>query len=311
MLESVTFPISGVETWPWLPPLVAFGVSLVTSMVGVSGAFLLLPFQMSVLHFTSPAVSATNLVFNLVATPGGVYRYLREGRMVWPLAGVIAVGTLPGVLIGYVARVRYLPDPTTFKLFAGLVLLYLGYRLWASFLAARRMVPLSGGITGVGRPSASTRDRVQLTRVSVAAVEFTFRGRAHRFSTPGMLALAFVVGVIGGTYGIGGGAIIAPVCVSLFRLPVYTVGGAALMGTFLTSVAGVLFYSLVPITPGVSYAPDWFLGVLFGLGGIPGMYCGARLQKFVPQKALKLILGSIITFLAAGYVWQYLASPPR
>lgn len=216
MLESVTFPISGVETWPWLPPLVAFGVSLVTSMVGVSGAFLLLPFQMSVLHFTSPAVSATNLVFNLVATPGGVYRYLREGRMVWPLAGVIAVGTLPGVLIGYVARVHYLPDPQAFKLFAGLVLLYLGYRLWASFLAARRMVPLSGGITGVGRPGASARDRVQLTRVSATAVEFTFRGRAHRFSMLGMLALAFVVGVIGGTYGIGGGAIIAPFCVTWF-----------------------------------------------------------------------------------------------
>ena len=34
-------------------------------MGGVSGAFLLLPFQVSVLGFTSPAVSPTNLIFNI------------------------------------------------------------------------------------------------------------------------------------------------------------------------------------------------------------------------------------------------------
>ena len=63
------FPVSGVDCPLWLPPLVAFVISLFTSMGGVSGAFLLLPFQMSFLGFTSPAVSPTNLVFNIVAIP--------------------------------------------------------------------------------------------------------------------------------------------------------------------------------------------------------------------------------------------------
>ena len=66
------FPISGVETWWWLPALVAFLISSLTSTGGVSGAFLLLPFQVSFLGFTGPAVSSTNLVYNIVATPGGV-----------------------------------------------------------------------------------------------------------------------------------------------------------------------------------------------------------------------------------------------
>ncbi len=52
-------------------------------MGGVSGNFLLLSYQISVLNFTSPAVSPTNLVFNIVAIPSGVYRYLREGRKNW------------------------------------------------------------------------------------------------------------------------------------------------------------------------------------------------------------------------------------
>jgi uncharacterized membrane protein YfcA len=121
-----------------------------------------------------------------------------------------------------------------------------------------------------------------------------------------MFILAFIVGIIGGTYGIGGGAIIAPFCVAVFHLPVYTVAGAALMGTFLTSIAGVVFYSVIPVKAGLSTAPDWLLGFLFGAGGVVGVYCGARLQRFVPQKFIKGMLGLVILFLAVSYILQYL-----
>jgi uncharacterized membrane protein YfcA len=113
------------------------------------------------------------------------------------------------------------------------------------------------------------------------------------------------VGVIGGTYGIGGGAIIAPFCVAVFHLPVYTVAGAALLGTFLTSIVGVIFYSVLPVANGISTAPDWALGFLFGAGGFGGMYLGASLQKYVPQKVIKLLLGAMILSLALRYISQY------
>ena len=77
------------------------------------------------------------------------------------------------------------------------------------------------------------------------------------------------------------------------------------MGTFLTSIAGVFFYSIIPAKGGLSTAPDWLLGFLFGAGGFLGMYCGARLQKFVPQKYIKLILGLLIIYVAARYIIQY------
>jgi hypothetical protein len=111
--------------------------------------------------------------------------------------------------------------------------------------------------------------------------------------------------VIGGTYGIGGGAIIAPFCVAVFHLPVYTVAGAALLGTFLTSVLGVIFYSVIPAKSGMVTSPDWLLGFLFGAGGFFGIYLGARFQKFVPQKAIKLMLGIIIILLALRYISQF------
>lgn len=94
------FPISGVEVNPLIPLLTAFFVSFFTSMGGVSGAFLLLPFQVSILGYVTPSVSATNQVFNILAIPSGVYRFIREGRMLWPLTWAVIIGPLPGVFIG-------------------------------------------------------------------------------------------------------------------------------------------------------------------------------------------------------------------
>ena len=63
------FPVSGVDVPVFVPPLAAFAVSFFCSMGGVSGAFLLLPFQMTFLGYTSPSVRATNQFYNVVAIP--------------------------------------------------------------------------------------------------------------------------------------------------------------------------------------------------------------------------------------------------
>ncbi len=318
---EVFFPVSGVKTSILIPPLVALIISFFTSMGGVSGAFLLLPFQMSVLKYTSPSVSATNFVFNIVAIPSGVYRYIKEGRMAWPLTWVVIVGTLPGVFIGYYLRIFYLPDPKVFKLFVGCVLLYIGIRLVYEVTGkaaagkskmkaledkfqqrAEELKKQQNARIASGLPKEAV---VKTISWSLAKVEYEFWGEIFSFSTLGMFLLAFIVGIIGGTYGIGGGAIIAPFCVAVFHLPVYTVAGAALMGTFLTSIAGVTFYSIMPANNGLATSPDWLLGFLFGAGGFIGMYLGARFQKFMPQKFIKIMLGCVIVFLAVKYIVQY------
>lgn len=287
------FAVSGVDTWLWLPPLVAFGISLFTSMVGVSGAFLLLPFQLSVLGYTAPGVSATNLVYNLVATPGGAWRYLREGRMLWPLVAIVTAGTLPGVAIGYRVRVGYLRDVADFRLFVGVVLLYMAYRLLLE-LRSR-----AGRAASTTPPGAG---RVDVVAVRASGVALDFRGTRYHFDPRAMFLLALAVGVVGGIYGIGGGAIIAPLCVTLFRLPVYVVAGAAVAGTLLTSIAGVALYMLAPAPAGVATRPDWLLGLLFGAGGLVGMYVGARLQKFVPQRVLHAGLAAVMLVTAVFHI---------
>ena len=190
---------------------------------------------MSVLNYTAPSVSGTNHVYNIVAIPSGVYRYIKEGRMAWPLTWVVIAGTLPGVFIGYYLRVLYLPDAKVFKLFVGCVLLYMGVRIFKELLSGKKGQSSSAKAfeekfkakaedlrkkQGEKIASGLPADAVLRTiSASLSKVEYEFWGERFSFNTMGMLALAFVVGIIGGAYGIGGGAIIAPFCVAFFICP--------------------------------------------------------------------------------------------
>jgi len=292
------FPVSGVEVNPLVPFGVAFIISFFTSMGGVSGAFLLLPFQMSFLGYAAPSVSATNHVFNIVAIPSGVYRYVREGRMLWPLTWAVIIGTLPGVFIGAWIRIVYLPNPDSFKLFVGFVLLYIGGRLLLDVY--RRKSDNKGKVPSA---PAGTSHSVRVIASTLRKVEFDYDSEIFRFSTPAVYGICFLVGIAGGIYGIGGGSIVAPFFVAIIGLPVYAVAGAALMGTFVTSVAGVFFYQiLAQFHPHLSVAPDWRLGALFGIGGILGMYLGARTQKYVPSRVIKGMLCACVLFVAGKYL---------
>jgi uncharacterized protein len=315
------FQTAGIEVSIWIPPLVAFIISFFTSMGGVSGAFLLLPFQMSFLGYVNPSVSSTNQLFNIVAIPSGVYRYYKEGRMVWPLTWVVVIGTLPGVLIGAIVRVTYLPDARNFKVFAAGVLLYIGIRMIRDLTrknagsvdkaaSEKRFQELVRNYRKQNDPSnpGNTEVLPPITGIhfNFRRLGYTFYGESFDVSFWGIFTLSFIVGIVGGIYGIGGGAIIAPFFVTFFELPVYTIAGAALMGTFITSVAGVSFYqAIAPFYPHLSVAPDWLLGILFGLGGMAGMYLGARCQKFVPARAIKWMLAGIIIFTGIKYGFAF------
>jgi uncharacterized membrane protein YfcA len=48
----------------------AFLISTVTAPVGISGAVFLVPVQASLLHTPSPSITPTNLLYNVLATPG-------------------------------------------------------------------------------------------------------------------------------------------------------------------------------------------------------------------------------------------------
>ncbi|MBL7261170.1 sulfite exporter TauE/SafE family protein [Paractinoplanes lichenicola] len=252
--------------------LLAFAAGLliatVTTPVGVSGAVFLLPVQLSVLHVPSPAVTPTNLLFNVVAGPGALLRYLSTGDLAGSLTRLLLIGTLPGVVLGAVIRVFAVPGPRVFRLIVAAVLLPLG--VWLCVRAAR---PAAGS-----KPVKPLPDRL-------------------------LVILGVGAGTIGGIYGIGGGSLLGPILAGR-GLPIAQVAPAVLTSTFLTSIVGAAGYGVLALVTTGDIAPDWFLGLLCGAGGLVGGYLGAHLQPRLPERALRFLLGGLAAALAALYAVQ-------
>jgi uncharacterized membrane protein YfcA len=246
----------------------AFALAALATPAGISGAVLLLPFQVSVLGTPSPAVTPTNLLYNVVATPGALYRYWRQGQTGGRLAVLLIAGTLPGVIAGSVIRVELLPGSHVFDLVVAAVLLPLG-----CWLAVSRPA---------GHPDSERRSR--------------------QIPVPALVALATVVGCVGGIYGIGGGSILAPVLIGSGRPP-SEVAPAALASTFVTSVAGVITFTILSLHAHAPVAPDWPTGLALGAGGLAGAYLGARLQSRLPEVAIRRIVGILVIAIGARYLW--------
>ena len=285
------FPVSGITANPILLFFATFGLSFFSSMAGVSGAFLLLPFQMSVLGYTAPGVSATNHLYNIVAIPSGVWRYWKEGRLVGPIVRCICVGTLPGVILGTLIRVKLLPDARLFKLFVGLVLLFIGYRMLQG-------IRKNSGVD----QNAPVTDIIFLQKGWFAA-KFVYQDTRHVISPVPVITWSTGIGIIGGIYGIGGGAMLVPILVSLYGLPIHVLAGAALLGTFVASIVGVATFVILDLlNPAQNLSPDWLLGLCFGLGGLCGMYLGALTQKRVTDKWLRIGLLCVILLTSTRYI---------
>jgi uncharacterized protein len=249
--------------------LAAYGIAVAATPAGISGAVLLLPFQVSVLGTPSPAVTPTNLLYNVVATPGALYRYWRQKQTGGRLALVLITGTVPGVIAGSVIRVELLPGPRVFALVVAAVLVPLG--IWLALT----------------RPP----DKDEPTRPE------------RVIAPPVLVALAAAVGCAGGIYGVGGGSILAPVLIGSGRPPA-EVAPAALASTFVTSIAGVVTFTILSVHQHGAVAPDWWTGVALGIGGLAGAYTGARIQERLPDALIRRLVGILVIAIGARYIWS-------
>jgi uncharacterized membrane protein YfcA len=252
--------LSGTTVYP-----VAFATSFLAAALatpaGVSGAVLLLPFQVGVLGTPSPAVTPTNLLYNAVATPGAVYRYWRQGQSGGRLTRVLLSGTLPGVIAGSVIRVELLPSARVFDVVIAAVLVPLG--LWL-----------------IGR-SKRVGERLRLSERTLRLV-------------------AASIGCVGGIYGIGGGSVLAPILLSSGWSPL-VVAPATLVSTLMTSIVGVVSFVLLSLKQHGPVAPAWGVGIMLGVGGLIGGYAGALLQPALPESLIRRTLGALVVAIGIRY----------
>ena len=78
---------------------------------------------------------------------------------------------------------------------------------------------------------------------------------------------------------------------------------AALGSTFVTSIAGVVTFTILSVNHHGPVAPDWPTGIALGVGGLAGAYAGARLQSRLPDALIRRLVGVLVVAIGVRYLW--------
>jgi uncharacterized protein len=123
-----------------------------------------------------------------------------------------------------------------------------------------------------------------------------FRMRFHRsklyVSVVPLLALSFTIGFIGAVLGIGGGFLMVPALIYLFRVPTAVVIGTSLFQILFTMISAVILHAVT------NQSVDIILAIILVIGGVFGAQFGARASRNIRGQQFRLLLALII--LAVG-----------
>ena len=70
----------------------------------------------------------------------------------------------------------------------------------------------------------------------------------------------------------------------------------------------LFFFTLAALGLAPEAAPYWPLGLSFGVGGLAGTYTGARIQRYLPARAIEALLVVVILGLGLTYVAGFFMS---
>jgi uncharacterized membrane protein YfcA len=124
-MATVRFGKQDIDFRPWSAALGGFAISLVGSMLGVGGGFLVTPFMASVLLFPMYLVVGTSLVALMIPLTVSVLTYLAlQVGVDWLLVAVEVPGILTGSFLGPALN-RYMNEKAL-KTFVAAMLLAIG-----------------------------------------------------------------------------------------------------------------------------------------------------------------------------------------
>ena len=318
--SDVAFPIAGVRVPIWHLVWMGFWTGYLMAIVGEASGIFSLPYTMSILNFTGVAVSPTSLITTFLNPFGALLGYWRGKQWNLDLALWLCVGAILGSPIGPFIRVYWLSDPIPFKAVIGIVLFFMSVHLWVQTTqwylkrtARQRNFKerfdkmMEQRLLANQAPSGLPDDfKIATVERSLNRLTIEYWGEQQSFNVPGLIFIGFIVGIVASALGVGGGFMLVPILVSFYGLPMYVLVAGTIPFVIVLSITGLVAYTVtLPLLTGVSISPDWAFALFVAAGAIFGSWLGSKTQKFIPERYLKTMLGTITGIVGILYFINY------
>lgn len=272
-------------------------VGFISGMFGVGGGFLMTP----LLIFTGipPAVAVASVSPYMAASSfSGALSYLRKGMVDLPLAGILLAGGGVGTVCG-VALFTWLDTigqvDLIIRLSYTVLLGSIGFMMLAESVRAI-IRTRHGGKAQVRRPGTHSW-------VMRLPLKMRFRRARIYVSTIPVVALGWMIGLLGAVLGVGGGFILVPALIYLLRVPTTTAVGTSSVLTVATMAAATVLHAASNGTV------DAVLAFVLMIGGTMGAQFGARTGQTIRPDYLRLLLALLVLSVGLRVAFDLVRTP--
>ncbi len=255
-----------------LDPLVisfGLGVGILVGLTGIGGGSLMTPLLILFAGVQPVVAIGTDLAYGAVTKTLGGWRHLKKGTVDMGVSKWLAVGSVPGSLLGVVAVDRL--HAAYGKGFDEVLLI--------AIAVALVIVAVTTLTRALFMPALVARERHTVTlNAGVKA---------------SAAAIGFVLGFLVGMTSVGSGALIGLALILVFRLtPHRVVGTDVFHAAILLWAAGIAHW--------ISGTVDFVLMGNILIGSLPGVLIGTHLITKVPAAGLRPTLGCVLIGSALG-----------
>ncbi|GLK54226.1 putative membrane protein YfcA [Methylopila capsulata] len=273
----------------------SLAVGFVSGLFGIGGGFLMTPLLIFIGVPTAVAVASEAPQIAASAFTGAL-AYWRRRAIDLKLAGVLLGGGVVGTGLGvwFFNAMRAAGQLEVVIAVSYVVLLGAigGIMLTESLKALLKTKPAAPARRVGGR---SLIDRLPL--------KLRFKQSMIYVSAIPLVGLGVFVGFVGAVLGIGGGFLLVPVLVYVFRVPTAVVVGTSLAQILITMLAATVLHATV------NASVDVVLAILLMLGGSIGAQFGVRAGQKLRGEQLRLLLALLLLAVGARFLVELVAQP--
>ncbi|UOQ48169.1 sulfite exporter TauE/SafE family protein [Gracilibacillus caseinilyticus] len=264
--------------------------AMVGSIVGLGGGVILVPVLL-ILHTTTglfqwadaSTIVGISLIVMIFTAMSSTYAYAKSNRIDYTSGIYFIVGSVPGGILG--SWLNQFVQTDLFSVYLGIFMLL----IFLIFLFKK------------SAPSPVANEKVHHSSKIIREVWLGSRSYRYSFSPLIACGIAFLVGILSGFFGIGGGSLMVPAMILFFHFPPHIATATSMfMILALSMVSSVTHIALGHI--------EWSYVWAFIPGAWLGGVFGAKLNQKMSSKAVEYLLRIILLIIGIRLIWQGLFS---
>jgi uncharacterized membrane protein YfcA len=282
------FPIAGVTVNPLFLAFIGFVIGVLGGFFGVGGGFLAGPL-MFLLGVPMNFVVGTDLTHIAGKSVVAARRHWILGHVDLRLGALMILGTVPGVELGaqIIEKLKraYAVDRVIGSVYVVLLLAIGVFMAWEGWQAVRHASPADDGPVKGGRILQAIRSLrlPPMVRLPVSGIESV--------SVWIILLIGFVVGLLAGLLGVGGGFLRLPALIYLLGIPTHVAIGTDLFEIIFSAGYGT-------VTHAVKGNVDIMMALVMHTGAAIGAQFGALSTVYFSGPKIRLGF-SLLPFVGA------------